>query len=700
MADSFESMTAAQPAGDRAARQLAAMKLLFDVERDQQETDIVLATVFEALADGIKRTTDELFRQVQVDWPGVVLSRDKLELALRESADRGLLTSEVTLSGSDTWTISGVAKTSIETSRAWAEDVLVRCRRQIQDRAEERGFPTTDEQAASWTNLLLEVLHEGMIQSFTNQPEGLREVDRRLFPPYDREKISAATQARVDDAETAEFLTALALAALNPASTFGSEVVHYLATGYILYALLLGVDLASQREELEGFRGQVLLLDTPILLRLLSGGNAFQGTSDLVGRIATEAGVSVAVAPQTRQELERVLDHRADDAKRIERELIDGVPRQNLAATTTDEVLAIWLDDPKQLTWSSFRDSAGELFQTLTALGVAVDFDPEGHADAPHRRRSFADEVKRATKQRGKERAEVNAMHDGEVLCLVETVRAGRLRDDPDCFWPGCFVVTTDKSLNDAYREVTGDSGSVSLTISQAASLLARMAQPADSEQLAGLIASDLQWQARFQRAAGYGVDHAIELARSFAAKDPDALLVEAESTELTLEGLLDGVDYGGDPSAAVRAAIVKQDERRHAVSREHRSEIEAERQRESIRATKERTRADTYERLVREKDLELEAARTEATNRERDGIVRTRQGYALVGYLAVGLAVLFAVALGLASWAAFGISLLLLTLTAPWVYGWTKDPKEGFGRVLALGAAWTAGAILSAVVL
>jgi hypothetical protein len=698
----------AEPSGKRAARQLAAMRLLFNEERDRHESDVLLATLFEDLADEQERTTDELLHQVQKDWPGIVISRERLESTLETAADRGLLRTNVRLSGTSTWSIAGTAAVGVADSQVWAREVLQRCASQVEERAQEAGMTVGREQAEHWTNLLLEVLHEGMIGTFSRQPSGLREVSKRLFPPYDRDKIVEGIKGRVDDSNHAEFLCALALAALDPGSTFGTEVVHYLATGYVLYAILVGLDLTAEVEQLADFKGEVLLLDTPVLLRLLSGGQEFQWTSDLVGRIASLAGAVVAVTGRTRQEFTDMLDRRSVDARRLEAEMADGTPRRNLAAVPPeDEVLAVWLREPKAPSWADFRTGAARLFDTLTAIGVAVDFRPDGYAPDETKRQQIARVVQEVTQERGGQpRHKVPADHDGEMLCLVAHLRrTGVPSRAADSIWPGAFVITTDRALSPVYQQVEGDEVPVTLTIGQAASLLARLAKPADAEKLAELIAKDLQWQARFRRGVAIGVDQAIELARSFTADNPEALMVEAMAAELTFEDVISSADYDGDPTTAARAAIVRRAKQHSAAAEDHRAALETERQREQQRAVRAEAQVQAWKEVSAGQAGQLSrSAQDAADERDRNlklaaSNTRLRRSITVVTlYSVVSLTFLGLVALGALMWRDLILPGLAMAGFGNWFYDWTKKPEDTSWKIFWSVLGWAALAVFARV--
>lgn len=516
MPDSDESaVPSAEPDEHRISRQLAAMRLLLSTDRDRHEADILLASIFETLEGDVARTTDELLIQVKRDWPAVAIPREKFEATLAEAETRGFLVRTDRLGGTAAWKCTDSAAAGVVESKSWADAVLERCRRQVADRALAQELESGFEQSQLWTTLLLDALHESITRFFDQIPASTREVSDKLFPPYDPEHVVAAVHQRVDDPVVSEFLSRCALAALDPGSNFGSEVVHYLATGYVLHAFLLQYDLHHALNETGPFEGEVLLLDTPVLLRLMSAGAAFRWTIDLVGSMAKRAGAQVAVTARTRVELDGLLESRSMDARRLEREMGEGLERDVLAVSTGDEVLAIWLADPAAPSWAEFKEGVGRLFATLRAVGVEVDYCPDGWAPESGRIELFTAAVQGATKARtGTQRRTGPAEHDGELLCLLEFLRSER---EDDSAWPGAFIVTPDRSLNVAFAK-HADRVRVTLTVSQTAAILGRTASPSEAERMAELIANDQQWQTRFRRATAMGTEQSIELARRLEA--------------------------------------------------------------------------------------------------------------------------------------------------------------------------------------
>lgn len=690
---------------DRVARQLTALRLLLNTERNQHEADILLATVFEALDGDNDRTSDELISTFRTDWPEVSIPREMFEATLHEAELRGLLVSTDRLGGSSAWKATPAATADVRESREWASAVVDRCRRQLADRARSHGLECGVETAERWADILLDALNSAVARSSHLVPVRTREVATRLFPPYDVGDVRAAVNRRVDDPDVAQFLVRSALAALDPGSPFGSEVVHYLATGYVLHAFLLGRELDPARKEIGSLAGEVLLLDTPVLLRMMSLGESFRWTADFVGGMARRVGATVAVTDRTLTELRSTLASRRPDAKRIAQEMRDGLSREPIATAVTDEILAIWLSDPRRLEWSQFEASVTNLWSTLRALGVVVGFVPDGWASDDGRSETFTSHIKTVTEvKKGVPRRPRAAEHDGQLMSMVEFLRKAK---NSLTMWPGAFIVTPDRSLSDAYSvECEDGAASACLTVSQAAALLARVAPPVEAEKLAELIVGDQQWQTRFRRAASMGVEQSIELARVLMGTPEADLQFDAIDVQLTFDEIISGADFDGDQLAAVRAALTQREATRMKARTEHNRERDAEivRERERLARSEGHVQALAQRITTTEAERDAEAERGDGLadtteDLQRKLRIRDRLILAVVLY-ATGVVLLVAgVAAGWLDDFAWAGPAAAMAASLKWVHEWVRDPDSSWTSLIASVGSWIGFAVLGHVI-
>lgn len=697
----FPEMTETEPT---VARQLAAMRLLFDSDRRSHESDVLLASIFEILSDGTARTVDEIRRQVEADWKGWIVPRETVETALAVAHDRGFLDSTPQLLGTQKWTLSATANLRVDESKEWAQHVLDRFEAQVRERARDNGDDPRPEQVKTWVDLLLNAMQAAVSAAFVADPTDSHKVYGYVFPPFDQQTLEAAIASQCVDPDICRFLTSLAFAALDPASEFGSEVVHFLATGYALHALLLGQGLEVARQGAGSVAGQVFLLDTNVLLRLLDHRQRRHSLSDLLGRIARAAGAVIAVTPKTREELRAMLDTRDRQAESVEREISLGYGRDQFAITIPDEVLVTWLEDPTSPTWEVFKTQAMGVLDTLAALGAAIDYVPTNYVESAQRCAAFKDAVQTATRERsGSARAALSSVHDGSLLGVAEHLRSSE-GGASDSLWPGAFIVTSDRSLDDAYRKVTGrtDAAPVAMPVTQLASLLSRFAQIEDVEAVAAAIASEQQWRRRIERSVAFSMDQAIEVARSLNARDLDGRLVEVAETQLAFQEIVTGTE-AGDSITAIREAIARreadhararrrhQEEQRTEVLRAQRREAEERGERRAIKQDREELER-TLKEVMTERDRE-------AAERKKTKTLGDRRVAAGIGYTAAAGAL---IALAVAGWISpwqLVIGLAAVWATFQWTSEWLTNPDVktmtmlvkataalAFGVVLAVG--------------
>lgn len=301
-----------EPAPDvRVYRQLAAMRLLLNPERDPDTHDVLLATAFEALASGPK-SLDEIISYSERVWPGAIILRDSLERALFAAEKRGLVAATQRLDTSPSWHLADRGELRIEETHQWVRDVMLRCEQQVASKAERGGYSAFPEQTELWTRLLYEAIDEAIAKTFARSTNGTRVVDSKLFPRYDRGELVHAVTTRCDNDDVLPLLTQLALASLDPQSTFGSELVHYIATGYVLYSFMAREDLRDAQDLVGSLAGEIFILDTPILVRTIASPELRRSTLDVLGK-ARKTGIRLVLLQRTMLELNESLDRRREE---------------------------------------------------------------------------------------------------------------------------------------------------------------------------------------------------------------------------------------------------------------------------------------------------------------------------------------------------------------------------------------------------
>lgn len=481
------------------AERLAAVRLLLDRHEKEVAThDILLATAFEFLNSGPK-TIDEILTKVNREWPGVAVTRTMVSKSLEAAAGRGLVTQPDRGFGTaEAWKLLSAGRAQTEAAYAWGQDVVARTNSFLADEARKRfGLQVTEEVIHAWGTVLRDALFAGIGKAFTMNPRGVKVVgDSLLFPSaYDLDFIRQRLAQNCAEPVTCEFLSSMAGAALDPSNPFGSELVHHIATGYVLYAYVGRHDNPDARSAVGSLAGEVAIFDTPILLRLLGAHRDTSPIFDLV-RQAREAGVIIIVHQDSVDELNRLLDGR--EATGIVAKVDEALGHQSDEAILRlgdDHVITAWLESPAApgkacATWQEFRSAARRLPTILQAMGVEVgqhaDYDFEDatcHAQFEARLRERVNEQNRTG------RGDWNLAHDARLLVTAKKRRRANPPDESK-MWPGAFIVTPDQQLTPTYDEVMSKGDfPVALTPGQWAGVVAGCSDPVSHERLARAIA-------------------------------------------------------------------------------------------------------------------------------------------------------------------------------------------------------------------
>ncbi len=699
---------------DTTAGRLASVRLLLSSDRNVAEHDLLLATVFEYLESGPK-STQELVRRLEVIWPGVPISRHALDSALEAAQSAGYVAVEQTIKSRSTWLLADRGRTDLAASRSWASDVLTRAGHEVHRQAQiDLGEDDLDA-AMRWRDLLVEAIDCGLRCAFVSNPEAVDVVSEQfIFPSViDLAVVDKYVEERCSADDVCDFLRALVRLAVDPSQLFGTEVVHALTTGYVIRAFAAGFDNADARRRVGPMAGEILLLDTPVLLQLGGPGP----TAEPAWKILTQArkhGVRVVVAEQTQAELNRVIAARVKEAQLAEADLAERVIEpEHLRASVRDGVLELWLSceptgSDQWLSWSEFVARMAQVPRTVEAIGGEVGLDIEG-LDLVDRR-PFESAIRSSLDQRGAGRGDAALEHDADLLRLLH---AARSVNPPSAkkVWPGAIVLSSDSHLVGSYRAAVGvESETIqpSMTIGQWGALLAKCCPPEDVEELAAAVGADVNFRSTLTRGVAVPIETAIEIARSLKGVDVSA--VALESIQLSLDDLiasqpdlaasadgaasLAGLVLAKRHSALERVASEQREATRMASERaeKHRLVKEAELRttadvatRESQRLLERSERAEENERLA---STQLHVERAENRKRLQRFSVATVACFALILALVVA---------GIQGWIGTrGIVVvgICAALTVAGAIEWVTNLKTPWWRIalgLAVAAGWLA---------
>ena len=538
--------------------QLAAVHALLGTERRAREYDLLFSTALESLRDG-PQTEAALVAAAQRVWPGAGIDAARMNQALQAAASAGYIGHLGTRTGP--WTLTQRGHEEVAATRDWASDTLRRTAEDVRARLEAASRPTTTEEAQLWVGVLVRAILAGVrgsVAAYIGDVEVRG--DRALAPrAFNRDDMIAVIGGAASQPEDAELLSALALEAFDPLSTFGNDLVMNITVGYMLHAFVARRDNLGARRAAGSLRDHRVILDTPVLLPLL--GTEEQSAPILRAISAARATDMEVIVPEhyltevmevvDRVEREYVLD--------LQTELRGGVSADLLGRMVDDEVVSLWLratDSGVYADWAGFRAAALGLRDRLTAMGVIVRDHHNKNADN-------VDDIERLLTAeiaaRGAGRGRARIRRDAETIAMA---RRRRARPDPaHGFWPGAWIITPDSQMRRVHRAMSPmDAFGLTLTPSQWIGVVSTCSDPATIEDLATSAATLLSEETFLAIAGRYPVRVALEVARALR---PEGVVspIDDRLAQLSVDDLLmrqPNFDLEGDEAgAAVAAAVV-----------------------------------------------------------------------------------------------------------------------------------------------
>lgn len=463
------------PASHLAA--VAAAHVVLSGRRQATRLDLLLSTISEVLTAGAQHE-EEIITSVRGAWPAAeIADHDIVEaLQLGSQPKAGLFLRSDGLDGV-LWRLDDAGRAEADAAQHWVADVRRRAVADVRVRAAVDFRECTEREADLWVQRLTSSLSEAIAAVELTYLGSVEATTEHLHPrSVDRARLMARLSDGVDEA-VAEFLRAAALAALDASDAFGNELVSTLVTTCVLHGHLARLDLAEQQKRLGPLEGQEVVLDTPILLSLVSGADSREPIEQMISA-ARAAGVQVIALKHYLEELTGLLKARRPIAMLEESLLSDPDKRAAyIALTEGDEVVVAYARARSERlvdNWEGFEAYVWGLERRLVALGV--DVRPAGNHDADQVRqcRQALEDI---LFEEARGRATAAIERDAEALSLALRHRRDFRRANPSVAWPGLFIITYDRRLTPAYASLpNGDDGfQVALTPSMFMLLLARV---------------------------------------------------------------------------------------------------------------------------------------------------------------------------------------------------------------------------------
>lgn len=505
---------------------LLAVQRALGPERLQTEVDILLESIVVALRNG-PLPDRELVDHVRELWPGTRLSEDRVHRAATAGVKAKILAPQESLDGEPGFQLLADADPQGEASRR-TQSILKRTRDAVAENfAEELDRSLFEDETEQLAAILIEALSAGVRESFAAYEGAVRPLSSTTLLPerYDEDAIDLTLDQAGLDPQTREVLGALARAALNPASRFGTEIVTQIAIGYILQGFVARRDQIATIESVGVLAGTAIFLDTPHLLSL-TGKTPSANSLLTTLNAAVKSRLRVIVPSHCLDELNTVLDgaERSGAIDIFRRSLSEGDDPYYLQQTTDDEAIQAWMshatvDEP--CSWEQYRNRVQSLKKWLVELGFNVMSLPNtsdaGRLMAKCREAMREVLLERPREgQRAKGPREDALRHDAATMALALNARWAA---PGKRFWPGAWVLTPDRRMIDAHRRVdSGDEFPLTLSSAQLAALLGTFVTPSTAPELARAAANLMSHETllriatRFPPEVAVGIAHSLHL--------------------------------------------------------------------------------------------------------------------------------------------------------------------------------------------
>jgi predicted nucleic acid-binding protein len=662
---------------DLGIEMLSAAHVLLSSDRAMDERDLLISTCLEALDSG-PTSASALARVCNEIWPATSISEDDVLAAMQGAAELGLVAEQTTLDGID-WALARAGKDEIESTREWFANAMERLARQVQDRARDDFGELSFEVASNWARVILRLFSGEIARSATSYAG---EVERGAAGSIRPMVLDGTSMLRSIDGlgmapGTTDFLKGCLLAAVDEVDPFGNELVGQIATSCVLHAIAARRGRAAAQAALGSLQSQRVVLDTPILVDLLSSDGTEQRLRAMIQQ-AVSLGMEVIAPEHVLAELDDVIvrvtnEHLAG----LTSGLKTGVSPWAYAQMVNEQVLELFLDGVRRKkfkTWQDFRLKVEGLKEELSSIGVIV----RAHNNTSRSNVNLIDmhlteEISKSVSGRSNKAI----ARDSESIELVWRARRRKVSTPSSTsLWPGGWMVSHDRHVNQAYRRANRDDREpLVLTPAQWATLMAGAAPAAEIPALVASAAAYIRQESMLRIATKYPPAIALTLARSLSGEyssETDLRVAQLSSLGDMLEQAAAGQSRSGERLASELAG--RRTNRLAAAGREQVDLVALERARlESV--INKSTVVVTEEHAAR---IEAESRLAELQKREGLGGRRTVAAAILVGIAA--LAVIFAI---IGFWTFVlgtvisGVAFFFLSRR------WSRDSNVGFGSML-----------------
>jgi len=595
----------AEDIGPGAIGFLSAIQRVINSARPSTEADLLSAAACQFLHKAQRASAEEVRRAVGEMWPGSQPTVPQISGALGLAKELGLAAAE-----DSHWFLTAQGLVDVQRHASWVEDMRSRITAEIRVRSREGlGYEPDSTEASLWLNQLVKALISGIEKSQAAYLGNVEQLIQGHITPREvkQKEILDHLDGTNGSPDVVELLKSLAIAALDPLDPFGKELVSQITTGCILNSYVSGRSGAEVTREIGSPASQRAILDTPVLLSLL-GRSAERRDTELTIRSAAAAGWDVVVCRHSLDELDQLLRREIPEIEERFKEAHSRNAKVEFYAALVDDQLhgmcIAALNDGTYKRLSDILKACSQLESDLTSWGVNVrehnnQLSPERVSRCIEALKEQIQKIPRSS------RSSQVIERDANTMAMAWR----RRRREQSHSWPGAWIITSDRLMAPAYRTISSDRVSLTLSLPQWTTVVSISAPPSDLRGLAsaaaGQFAEETMWQLPARFPADFAMSLAAQLSPNQGGSDMD--LRHAQMI-LSLPEMLDELETSSSATAIAATVLAARTKRVDAMTQREKDRHKDEFARVNVEASEAHDAA--REARIRELEAENEAAR------------------------------------------------------------------------------------------
>lgn len=394
--------------------QLTASRSLARKDRREGRHDLLVNTIVAILAEGQTLSKAQLLAALRRTWQTSTLSDEMIDTALADARSAGLITTRPDKHGETKYIVSGDAASHNSQDRQYVQGLLSAFKSNIAGRLKDYS----NEQRLS--NRLDRIVNEVLTaiahscQEFYDIP--IRGSVQTIHPMRLSEQDVRRYARQLDPMSIRQPVEDLAFDALDPADSFGNELVHLVIVGGLLHGL------TSQRgiSTPPSLQHMYLLLDTSALIGLIrEEDHPDHRTLTRLISLSKRCEAKLVVAEHTIDEWERVWNAAEEQFENAQRKISKDDTQSVLIRYAQNPFVGAYveyLDSGGKGSWIRWASAQRDLRTKTEALGLTVvAYEDCSDEDSAYREQIHSDLVtlsadKNVPGGRSKGGAEADAM--------------------------------------------------------------------------------------------------------------------------------------------------------------------------------------------------------------------------------------------------------------------------------------------------